>query len=86
MTPPDPPRLKTRTTRCGHLSPTAEFGCSKRKGHRGPHSEKGVSETLSNKSGEWTDADCECCIICGCRVAERGLCGECACEQDGAIW
>lgn len=72
--------------KCGHLSPTGAFACSKPERHRGPHSERGVSETLSNKSGEWTDAECYSCVECGCRVAAPGLCGECSCEDDCALW
>lgn len=24
------------------------------------------------------------CVVCGCPVGAVGLCGECACEEDGA--
>lgn len=84
-----PPRVKRRANRagkCGHLSPTAEFGCSRAKGHKGPHQEIGVSETLGNPSGTWTDAECHACVECGCRIASPGLCGECSSEDDCAIW
>lgn len=26
------------------------------------------------------------CKECGSKVREEGLCGECACEDDGALW
>lgn len=26
------------------------------------------------------------CRVCGYEIGSPGLCGECACEDDGAIW
>jgi hypothetical protein len=26
------------------------------------------------------------CVECGCRMARPGLCGECSCEDDCALW
>lgn len=52
-----------------------------------PASKRHVAESKRKPSLDDLDARSPFrCVECGSPVASKGLCGECACEDDGAIW